>query len=633
MALERFHLDRRRFNALAGSALTAGAVGIWPEISLASNNTGVLLHGLSAFGDLKYPKDYKHFDYVNPNAPKGGTFNFSVPNWLYNQNTQTFNTLNSFVLRGEAPPRMELCFDSLMTDYLTMAIDEPGSVYGLVAETVKISIDRNTYQFILRNEARFHDGSPLTAEDVEFSYKTLRDKGHPELALGLVNLNDAVALDDHTIELRFDGKQSDRAILTLVGYPILSKAYYSAGEFDQSTLDIPLSSGPYRVGKFSAGSFIEFERVGDYWAKDLPFAVGQNNFKRLRIEFFRERQAAFEAFKKGTITWREEFTSKVWATEYNFPALSEGKVVKRHFKSERRPGLQGWAINTRRSKFSNVKTRQAIGLCFDYEWTNEQMFFGAYTRSQSLFEQSEFKATGLPSPGELALLNPMRSILPREVFGGSVMQPSTDGSGNMRPSLRKAAKLLKKAGWQRQGRQLVDKDGQVFTLEFLIRSPTFERILGGFVSNLKAIGIDASIRLVDPAQYQSRLEEYDFDITGLASSFSATPSEDLMKQFFFSKYADRPGGKNYPGIRLESADILIKAVGAAKNRDDLVFALRALDRVLRTYHFWIPNWYSASHRVAYWDMFGFKQPKPDYGFPVEQLWWFDEKKAKAIGKA
>ena len=632
MALDRFHIDRRRFVALAGGSLTAGAAGIWPEISLASNNTGVPLHGLSAFGDLKYAKDYRHFDYVNPNAPKGGTFNFSVSNWLFNQNAQTFNTLNTFVLRGEAPPRMELCFDALMTSTLTTAIDEPDSVYGLVAESVVISEDRNTYQFKLRKEARFHDGSPLTAEDVAFSYEILRDKGHPDLSLDLKDLTKAIALDNTTLELHFNGKQSDRTILTLVSYPIFSKKYYSTREFDKSTLDIPLSSGPYRVDKINAGNSIEYERVKDYWAKDLPFAVGHNNFDRLRIEFFRERQAAFEAFKKGTITWREEFTSKVWATEYDFPALKEGKVIKRHFSDELRPTLQGWAVNSRRNKFADIKTRQAIGLCFDFEWTNEQLFYGAYTRSQSLFETSDFRADGLPSPGELALLNPMRSTLPREVFGEAVMQPFTDGSGKMRPSLRKAAKLLKKAGWQRNGRQLIDKNGQPFTLEFLIRSPTFERVLSGFVTNLKAIGIDASIRLVDPAQYQARLEEFDFDIAGIAFSLQATPTGEGMKQFFYSEYADRTGSKNYSGIRLEAVDKLLNEIGAAKNREDLVFAIRALDRVLRSYHFWIPNWYSANHRVAYWDMFGFKEPKPDYGFPVEQLWWFDEEKAKAIGK-
>ncbi len=629
MALEGFKLNRRKFLVLTSGAAIAGATSMWTEISLAGNKTDKPLHGLSAFGDLKYSKDYSHFDYINPKAPKGGTFNFSVSNWNFNQNSQTFNTLNSFVLRGEAPPRMELCFDALMT----MTQDEPDSVYGLVAETVTISEDRNTYQFKLRKEARFHDGSPLTAEDVAFSYEILREKGHPDLSLDLRDLIKAEVLDPSTVELRFNGKQSDRTILTLVLYPIFSKAYYSAREFDKSTLDAPLSSGPYRVGKINAGISIEYERVEDYWARDLPFAIGHNNFDRLKIEFFRERQAAFEAFKKGKINWREEFTSKVWATEYNFPALNEGKVIKRHFTDELRPTLQGWAINSRRDKFADIKTRQAIGLCFDFEWTNEQLFYGTYARSQSLFETSDFRANGLPSPGELALLNPMRSILPREVFGEAVQQPFTDGSGKMRPSLRKATKLLKKAGWQRKGRQLVDKDGRAFTLEFLIRSPTFERILSGFVTNLKAIGIDASIRLVDPAQFQARLEEFDFDVTGIAFSLQATPTGESMKQFFFSEYADQNGSKNYPGIKLESVDKLIDAVGMAQSREDLVFAMRALDRVLRSYHYWIPNWYSANHRIAYWDMFGFKEPKPDYGFPVEQIWWFDEKKAKAIGKA
>lgn len=629
MALDRFHLDRRRFAALAGGAMVAGSVGLWPEISLADNKTGIALHGLSAFGELKYSADYPHFNYINPRAPKGGAFNFSVSNWAFNQNAQTFNTLNSFVLKGEAPPRMELCFDALMTT----SLDEPDSVYGLVARTVMISQDRNTYQFKLRVEARFHDGSSLTAEDVAFSYELLRDEGHPDLALDLKNLTEAVALDKQTIELRFNGQQTDRTILTLVSYPILSKAYYTAHKFDKSTMGVPLSSGPYKVGKLSAGNFIEYERVKDYWAKDLPFAIGLNNFNRLRIEFYRDRQAAFEAFKKGKIHWREEFTSKVWATEYNFPALLDKKVIKRHFADELRPTLQGWAVNTRRGKFGDVRTRRAIGLCFDYEWTNAQLFYGAYTRSQSLFETSDFRANGLPSPGELALLNPLRSELPREVFGGSVLQPVTDGSGNARGNLRKADRLLRKAGWQRKDGKLVDKNGTPFTLEFLIRSPTFERILGRFVSNLKAIGIEATIRLVDPAQYQARLEAFDFDLTGIAYSLSATPTGENMKQFFFSEYTENQGSKNYPGIKLKPVDTLLEVIGAAKSREDLVFAMRALDRVLRSYHFWIPNWYSANHRVAYWDMFGFKQPKPDYGFPVEQLWWFDEEKAKAIGKA
>ncbi len=625
-------LDRRKFNLLAGGALAAGAAGMWPKISLAANRTEEPLHGLSAFGALKYPPDYQYFDYVNPAAPKGGTFAFSVSNWLFNQNAQTFNTLNTFVLRGEAPPRMELCFDSLMTDNLVLAIDEPDSVYGQVAETVTISKNRNSYTFKLHHTAKFHDGSPITAEDVAFSYLTLRDKGHPDLALDLKDMTEAVALGKHSVELRFNGNQSDRTILTIVAYPILSKKYYQNREFDQSTMDIPLSSGPYRVGRLGAGEFIEYERVKDYWAADMPFARGQYNFDRLRIEFYRERQAAFEAFKKGRLLWREEFTSKVWMTEYNFPALTDGKVVKRHFSDELRPTLQGWALNTRRNKFADIRTRKAIGLCFDYEWTNSQLFYGAYTRSQSLFETSEFRADGSPAPEELALLEPLRSQLPKEVFGKAIMQPVSDGTGNNRAALRKAVGLLKEAGWRRKERKLVDSDGNPFTLEFLIRSPTFERILGKFVTNLQAIGIDASIRLVDPAQYQARLEEFDFDLAGIAYSLNATPTEEGMQQFFLSDYASLQGSKNYPGINLPAIDRLLSHIGAAKSRTELIFAMRALDRVLRSYHFWIPNWYSANHRVAYWDMFGFVEPKPDYGFPVEQLWWFDEEKAKAIGK-
>lgn len=629
MALEKFLLDRRQFNRLAGGAAIAVGSGLLPTISLAANATGVALHGLSAFGGLKYKAGFRFFDYVHPNAPKGGKFVFSVSNWGFNQNTQTFNTLNSFVLKGEAPPRMEMCFDALMAG----SLDEPDALYGLVAKTVKISADRNTYQFKLRDNVTFHDGTALTADDVAFSYQLLRDEGHPDLALNLRDLVEAVALDKTTLELRFNGKQSDRTILTVVSYPILSKVYYQANRFDKSSMDIPLSSGPYRVGKLDVGNFIEYHRVKDYWARDLGVNRGQYNFDILRIEFYRDRQAAFEAFKKGEIYWREEFTSKVWATEYNFPALEAGKVIKRHFKDELRPSMQGWALNTRRTKFGDVNTRRAIGLCFDFEWTNAQLFYGAYTRSQSLFETSQFKADGLPSPGELALLNPLRAELPREVFGGSTLQPVTDGSGNARKSLRQAVRLLKKAGWRREGKQLVDKDGRPFGLEFLIRSQSSERLLSRFVTNLKAVGIDASIRLVDAAQYQARIEEFDFDVATFAFSFSATPTKEGLAQFFFSSYADRPGSKNYPGIKLETVDKLLDYVGTAKNRDELIDAIRALDRVVRTYHYWIPNWYSANHRVAYWDLFGFKRPKPDYGFPVEQLWWWDEKKAKALGKA
>lgn len=600
----------------------------WPELSLAANPTGQPRHGLSAFGELKYTPSFEHFEFVNPNAPKGGLLNFGVPNWGYNQNPQTFDTLNSFVLKGNAPPRMEFCFDALMI----RAIDEPTAVYGQLAETVEISEDRNTYTFKLRKQARWHDGTALTAQDVAFTYELLKKDGHPQLAILLTNLQSALATDDHTVVLTFNGKQSDRVILDVVVMPVLSKAYYSANDFLKTTLETPLGSGPYRVKRAKPGTYIEYERVDDYWAADLPFARGLNNFDTLRVEFYRERQAAFEAFKKGEITFREEFTSKVWATEYDFPAISEGRAKQQLFDAEKVPSFQAWAANQRRSKLSHPKTVQAIGHCFDFEWTNENFFYNAYKRGQSFFENSDFAATGTAEGAELNLLRSLKSPVNPEVFEPVPVQPVSDGSGRDRTLLRKANSLFQEAGWIRKGSVLVDSQGNPFEIEFLIRSPTFERILGKFVANLKTLGVDVSIRLVDPAQYQKRLDTYDFDIVMMAYNFGATPTGETMQQFFGSKNADIEGNRNFAGIKNAAADELIAKINETNNRAELAVVLRALDRVLRTTHSWIPNWTSDNHRIAYWDIFGFPEPKPDFEFPIERYWWFDEEKAKAIGK-
>ncbi len=622
-------ITRRQFGKLSAAALLAGPIASLPTVSLAANPTGKPLHGLSAFGELRYPADYRNFDYANTAAPKGGVFNFSVPNWAFNQNPQTFDTLNTFILKGNAPPRMEVCFESLMTG----TPDEASALYCLVAESVEISADRNTYTFRLRSEPRWHDGSALTAEDVAFSYTLLKEQGHPSLSLALKDLESAQALDKRTVVLKFNGKQSDRAFLTVVVMPILSKAWYGNREFGDTSLDAPLGSGPYKVKRFKAGNFIEYERVTDWWAKDMPFAAGLYNFDVLRIEFYRERQAAFEAFKKGDITYREEFTSKTWATEYNFPAVREGRVKQQLFQNEKLPSFQGWAINQRRKKFADKRTVKAIANCFDFEWTNANFFYESYSRTHSFFVGSEFAARAKPSPAELALLEPLRDKLDPSVFEEAQLQPISDGSGRDRKRLREASRLFQEAGWKRDGRQLVDAEGKPFTIEFLIRSPTFERILGKFVANLKALGIEATIRLVDPAQYRKRLDTYDFDITGLARSYGSTPTRETLEQLFGSAYATVEGNRNYPGLQNEAVDALIAKISTATNREELTVILNALDRVLRSTHSWIPNWYSANHRVAYWDMFGFPEKKPDFGFPVESYWWFDEEKAKAIGKA
>ncbi|WP_099867096.1 extracellular solute-binding protein [Pararhizobium haloflavum] len=629
-------MSARRALALSRRTLLKGAAasaGLWTlpitmSGAFAQNPVGQRLSGLSAFGELKYSTDFAHFDYVEPSAPKGGRIHLAVPTWLYNQNPQTFNTLNSFVLSGDAPPRMENCFDTLMVS----ALDEPDSLYCHAAEWVEISEDRNVFRFGLRPEARFHDGTQLSASDVAFSLNLLKSDGHPALATSLRAMERATALDDATVELTYDGRQSARAILAIAAMPILSELYYTANTFDSSTLDIPLSSGPYRPGRVESGRFIEYERVPDYWAADLPTMRGLNNFDTVRIEFFSERLAEFEAFKKGDIHWRQEAVAQVWSTGYTFPAIEEGRVVKAEFAKELRPSMQAWALNQRRPPFDDWRVRQAVNLCFDFEWTNAKLFYGVYSRSHSQFENSEFKAEGPPGDAEKALLDSLEADVPEGAYGEPAIPPVSDGSGRDRTLLREAARLLEAAGLERSGSAVLF-DGAPLTLEILIQGSIFERLHAGFVQNMRRIGIDASIRLVDPAQYNARMTDYDFDMVMMAMSFGPTPTAESMDEFFSSRSATSPGTYNLPGVRAEVYDELLDRLAAVESREGLVTVMRVMDRVLRARLDWIPNWYSANHLVAYWDKFGFKEPKPDYGWPVEQLWWHDEEKAAAIGKA
>lgn len=632
MSAERNHLPvssgRRRF--LKTSAAAGGMLMLPVSVSgaFADNPAETRLHGLSAFGELKYASDFKHFDYINPKAPKGGRFHFQPGNWYFNENVLTFNTLNCFVLKGDAPPRMEMCFDTLMVS----ALDEPDAIYCHLAEWVQVSKDRNSYSFGLRKGAAFHDGTPVKASDVVFSLLQLKEKGHPQLAFPLAELVSAKVLDERTVQIRYSGNQSAHAILAVSSFPILSRDFYTQHPFDSSSLDVPLSSGPYKPGRLEAGRFIEFDRVAGYWGKDLPTSIGTNNFDRIRIDFFAAREAAFEAFKKGSIHWREEFVSKTWASEYTFPALAGGKVIKAEFPEERRPAMQAWALNQRRKQFKDQRVRQAINLCFDFEWTNAKIFYNAYKRAQSLFEKSDFVATGTPEGAELALLKSLKSEVPEAALGPAAMQPKSDGSGNDRSLLKKAYDLLGEAGWKREG-ELLEKDGEKLTVEILIRSQVMERLLSGMIRNMRNLGINATMRLVDPAQYQSRTTSFDFDMTMLASQFEATPTAETLRQFISSEAARREGSYNLSGVSAPVYDELIGHIRTVKSRDDLVTAMRALDRIERARLDWIPGWYAANHRVAYWDMFGFVKPKPDYGWPVESQWWYDADKARAIGKA
>ncbi|WP_269584362.1 extracellular solute-binding protein [Roseibium sp. Sym1] len=625
---DRLTPSRRQVLHLGGAAALAASVP-WSPVPVRAQEAPDARHGLSVFGDLKYPADFAHFDYVNPDAPRGGTFSFQAPYWYFNQNVQTYNTFNSFVLKGDAPPRMELCFDTLMV----RAWDEPDAVYGLVAETVEVSEDGNVFTFNLRPEARFHDGSKLTAEDVAYSIMLVKADGHPMLSQPLAVLKDAVVLGEYRVALHFDGNQARNFPLTVAAdYPIFSKRYYTAYDFKQSTLTPPLSSGPYKVGKHAIGRYVEYHRVEKYWARDLPVARGQFNFATIRTEFFRERQVAFESFKKGNVYYREEFSSKNWATEYNFPAFEDGQVVRREFPDGQIAGAQGWFINTRLEKFKDPRVREALGFAFDFEWSNKNLFYGLYQRTQSFFENSAMKAEGTPSPEELALLEPYRDRLPEAVFGEAVVPPVSDGSGFDRNLLRKASDLLAEAGFERQGSDLIGPDGKPFTIEFLNNTKAFERIVNPFIQNLEKLGIRANLRIVDPAQYQSRLNDYDFDIASRRFSLSTTLS-DSIRDIWGSKAAATPGTYNVAGIADPVVDALLDKAVAAQSREEMNTAARALDRVLRAGHYWIPQWHKNIHTVAMWDVYGYPEETPRYFFPVEELWWIDAEKAEKLGKA
>lgn len=628
-ALSRYKLNRRTvmsgFLAISGSAIGASLLGRQAFADVPVNQP---LHGISAFGELKYAADFTHFDYASPDAPKGGNFTFNPPVWALNQNPQTFNTLNSFSAKGDAPPRMELTFDSLMV----AALDEPDALYGLVAKTITLSEDRNACLYELRTEARFHDGSPLTAADVAFTYQTLKEKGHPELRLTLAEFISAEADGDHKVRLVFSGKQSPRAFLDAATMPILSAKWYENHSFERSALEAPLGSGAYRVGKLSAGQFIEYERVADYWAKDLAAQRGMNHFDLIRIEFFLDRQPEFEAFKKGILDWRSESVAKLWTTEYNFPAMQQKKIVKRTFPRERRPTMQAWAVNQRRERFRDPRVREAISLCFDFEWTNKNLFFGLYARAQSCFGNSDFEAVGLPTSDELDVLARYRDRVPEAIFEAPVSMAVSDGTGRDRAQFSRAIKLLQDAGFERQNGHFLDKDGQTFKLELLSNSQSLNRVYEPLVQRMRSIGIDASLRMVDAVQYQARVQNFDFDMMGMAMLSSPTPTRESLSSMFSSASADINGSRNYPGAKDALLDEMIDAIGAVQSRADLIAHMRVLDRYLRLRRDWIPNWTSANHLIAYWDRFGFKEPKPDYGFPVETLWWIDEEKAKAIGK-
>ncbi|MGE0564351.1 MAG: extracellular solute-binding protein [Pseudolabrys sp.] len=621
-------LSRRRTLVLAASAAASVSLPSFGSRGGTAVAQDGERHGMSAFGDLKHPANFTHFPYVNPQAPKGGTCSEIVSRRTFNGSFLTFNSLNGYILKGEGALGLDLTFATLMA----RAGDEPDAMYGFAARTVAISDNGLTYTFRLRPEAKFHDGTRLTAHDVAWSLTTLKDKGHPIITQLLRDFKTAEAVDDATVVVRFAETRGRDVPLFVAGLPIFSRAYYEKKPFDQSTLEPSLGSGAYKVGKVEPGRYIEYERVKDWWGAGLPVMHGQYNFDTVRYEYFRDREVGFEAFTAKTYLLREEFTSRVWATRYNFPALNDGKVKRDVLKDETPSGAQGWFINTRRDKFKNRDLREALIAAFDFEWTNKNLMYGSYQRTHSVFQNSTMMAAGKPSAGELALLEPFRGKLPEEVFGEPYVPPVSDGSGQDRKLLREASQLLTRAGFAVKDGKRVMPNGEAIAIEFLIEEPTFKPHHETYIKNLKIVGFDASLRIVDPVQYRKRVDDFDFDIVVQRFGFSETPGESL-RSYFSSQAANIKGTQNLAGIADPAIDALIDKVIAARSREELTIACRALDRVIRAGRYWVPHWYKASHWLAYWDVFARPPEKPRYLRGVVETWWYDAAKAAKLGGA
>lgn len=577
-------------------------------------------HGISAFGELALPENFERFAYVNPDAPKGGRITT-----LGTEGRITFDSLNGYILKGVPAQQLSLLFDTLMVRNQ----DEPDAVYALVAKTADVAADRMSVTFALDDAASFSDGSKLTAADVCASFGLLKDKGHPSFQISLGDVETCTVDASNQATYTFKGSNVRDLPGTVALLPIFSKAFYEANDFDKTTLTPPVGSGPYKVKQLKQGQFITYERRDDYWAKDKPANRGRYNFDEIKLLYFRDRTAELEAVKAGNLDLREEFTSKSWATEYDIAAVKQGRLIMATLPDDRASGAQGFFLNMRLDKFADIQVRRALDLAFDFEWTNKNLFFDAYQRTGSFFENSALRAAGKPTAEELALLEPLRDLLPAATFETVYEPPVTNGSGQDRKQLRKAAKLLDDAGWVVKNGVRVSQTGKPLEVEFLIFAPGFERVIAPYVRNLKLLGINASIRQVEAAQYQERLKNFDFDVAVQRYSMSETPGVEL-KAFFGSANAQTPGSFNLAGIKSQAVDALVDKIMQARDRDTLTTAAKALDRTLRAEQFWVPQWYKGAHTLAYWDIFGKPAAKPRYARGVFDTWWIDAAKAASV---
>ena len=577
----------------------------------------VVTYGMSLYGEFKYQPDFTHFDYANPDAPKGGTMKLST--------IGTFDTLNPFVVKGVPAAGVGQIFDTLMT----RGGDEPATDYPLIAESADLAPDRTSVLFTLRKEVRFHDGSPITPDDVAWSFAILRDKGAPLYRFYYGDVTKVEKEGDRGLRFTFKSADNRELPAILSEMPVLSKAYWSNRDFEKTTLDPPLGSGPYKIEAVEPGRSITYRRVADYWGKDLPVNKGRFNVDVIRYDYYRDPTVALEAFKAGQYDVRRENSAKNWATGYDGPAWRDGLIKKEVLPNNNPAAMQGFIYNLRRPLFQDPLVRRALGYAFDFEWSNKNLFYGSYTRTRSYFDNSELAATGVPQGDELKLLEPFRGQIPDDVFTKEYNPPKYDGSGEIRDGLKQALALLKQAGWSFKGEQLVnDKTGQPFQFEFLNDDPQIERVALPFIQNLKRLGITATLRTVDVSQYQQRMDNFDYDMTVMVIAQSLSPGNE-QREFFGSPAADQPGSQNFIGIKNPAIDALIEQVIQAPTRADLITRVHALDRVLQYGDYLIPQYHLGAYWVAYWNKFQHPQVAPKYAFGID-TWWVDTGAEKTI---
>jgi microcin C transport system substrate-binding protein len=564
-------------------------------------------HGLSMYGDLRYGSGFTHFDYVNPRAPKGGSVTLSA--------LGTFDSLNPFILKGVPAAGLGQVFETLMVG----AADEAFAQYGLLAETVETPPDRSWVAFTLRPEARFHDGSPVTVEDVIWTFQTLMSQGHPFYRSYYSHVARVETAGPRRVKFTFKTGMNRELPLIVGQMPVLPKAWWQGREFTRTTLERPLGSGPYRVDAVEPGRSITYRRVPDYWGAGLPVNVGRFNFDTLRYDYYRDGTVALEAFKGGAYDFRLENSAKQWATGYDVPAVRQGRIRRESIPNEIPTGMQGFVYNTRREIFHDPRVRQALAYAFDFEWSNAHLFYGAYTRTASYFSNSELAARGLPTAAERAVLAPFRARVAPEVFG-EAPEPPSSARGGQRANLIRALAILEDAGWVVRDMRLVHaQTGRPLAFEILLDDPTWERITLPFVQNLERLGVAARIRTVDSAQYEYRLKQFDFDMTVGLFAQSLSPGNE-QNDYWSREAARTPGSRNLAGVSDPVVDELIARLIAAPDRTALVARTRALDRVLRAGHYVIPHWHIAAFRVAYWDRFGHPERPPRYELGFD-TWW------------